>query len=79
MSPTSLANSTGSRGRLTRFLAIALKISVTVFSIGPEFTVVAIRKRFRHFYGIFLSFYAESVAQNTKLRPETSGGLEVLN
>ncbi len=62
-----------------RFLVIVLKISVTVFSIGPEFTVVALRKRHRQFYGIFFSFYAESVAQNTKLRPKTSGGLEIRN
>ena len=62
-----------------RFLVIVLKISVAVFSIGPEFTVVALRKRYRQFYGIFFSFYAESVAQNTKLRPKTSGGLEIRN
>ena len=50
-----------------RFLAILLKLSETLFSIRFENTMVAFRKRLRHFNSRFLGLYAKGMTQITEL------------
>ncbi len=61
------------------FLAIVMKITETLFSIGLEITVVALSKCLRHFYGTFLSLDAEGTAQITKIHCQKSAGFEIRN